>query len=219
MQYYLIKFLGVHLDEKLNWKNHITTVSNKINRGIFALNQVKNILPFDSLRTLYYTLIHSHMIYCLEVWGNSSSMNKIVKLQKRAIRIIHKKSYRSHTEPLFKQSRILKITDLYKVKLSLFAYDFKTSLLPKSFVNFFPVNNTRIVTRQLNNLYITRPRTTFSASSVAHKIVHVWNNLSIDIKSLTTRPTFSRNLKQQHIDSYLDTIICSNVQCHQCHRA
>ena len=81
--------------------------------GIF--NRVKNLLPHTALKSLYYTLIHSHMTYGIHAWGNASSIAKLFVLQKRAIRIINNNKYRTHTEPLFKSENILKITDLYKM--------------------------------------------------------------------------------------------------------
>ena len=88
-----VKFLGIYLDEKLSWKNHINVTSKKINSGLFALNSLKNILPQNTLRTIYYSLIHCHITYCLEVWGNSTSINKIQLLQKCALRSIYKQPY------------------------------------------------------------------------------------------------------------------------------
>ena len=191
-------------------------ISNKIKKGIFALNQVKNILSTETLKMLYFSLIHSHLIYCLEVWGNSSSVNKIFKLQKKAVRIIYKQSYRSHTEPLFKLSGILKVKDLYESKLLLFAYDYKNNVLPKSFINFFPNRNLSRITRQSNNINITIPRTCFSAQSVTHKIVSTWNELSNELKTFKYRRSFKRNIKINILNIYSDHITCSNAGCQQC---
>ena len=62
-----VKFLGVHIDSHLSWKYHINEIGKKINRGIFALNLVKNIFSFHCRKLLYYTLIQSHPNYCLEI--------------------------------------------------------------------------------------------------------------------------------------------------------
>ena len=54
-------------------------------------------------KSLYLTLIHSHLIYGITAWGNSSATNKLYLLQKKALRLINNKAYASHTDPLFKQ--------------------------------------------------------------------------------------------------------------------
>ena len=51
---------------------------------------MKHILPHKSLKSLYYTLIHSHITYGIQAWGNGNT-KKLDILQKRALRIINKK--------------------------------------------------------------------------------------------------------------------------------
>ena len=72
-----IKFLGVHMDEHLTWTAQIRMVKSKISRSIFALNKVKNIFPHDILKSLYYTLVQSHLVYGIQAWGNSRSVNQL----------------------------------------------------------------------------------------------------------------------------------------------
>ena len=57
------KFLGMHIDENLTWKKHISEVTKKVSRALFSIKQVKHVLPLDSLRTLYFALIHQHLCY------------------------------------------------------------------------------------------------------------------------------------------------------------
>ena len=132
-----VKFLGLHLDTHLTRKQHINKISSKISRAIFAINKVKQIIPHKALKSLYYTLIHSHIMYAVQAWGNG----KLATLQKRAIRIINNEGYRSHIDPIFKPQNILKIVDVYKLHVSLFMYDFHHNQLPKSFTNYIPKKN------------------------------------------------------------------------------
>ena len=104
-----IKFLGLHLDEHLTWKNHIAAITSKISKSLFAINRVKYLLPHYALKTLYFSLVQSHIQYGIQAWGNASTISKITVLQKRAIRIINQINYRGHTDPLFKSERILKM--------------------------------------------------------------------------------------------------------------
>jgi hypothetical protein len=109
-----IKYLGVFFDPQLNFKFHIDYVSKKISHALFTLRTVKNWLPEQALITLYYSLIHCHLIYAVEIWGstNNSLLNTIFLKQKMAIRIVSGGKYNSHTEHLFRQLGILKFHDL-----------------------------------------------------------------------------------------------------------
>ena len=74
------------------------------------MKQSKVFLPKESLTTLYSSLINSHIVYGILAWGNAKPdiLNKANLLQKSVLRAIHNKKYNSHTDPLFKQSVILK---------------------------------------------------------------------------------------------------------------
>ena len=87
------KFLGLHVDESLTWKYHVKKVCARIARSNYILNKVKNFLPYSTLNTLYAAIVQSHINYGLIIWGNSTSINQLIKLQKKSIRIINNKPY------------------------------------------------------------------------------------------------------------------------------
>ena len=87
-----IKYLGLIMDERLTWSFHIHELSKKLNRSIGILYKLRNLCPDSVLVSLYFSLIHSHISYGLLVWGTADDnvKDQIIKLQKRAIRIITK---------------------------------------------------------------------------------------------------------------------------------
>ena len=108
------KFLGVTINDQINWKSHIKHVQCKLSRSISVLSKAKHILDHKSLYILYCSLILPYLQYCAEVWGNTytCTIQSLSILQKRAIRIIHNTGYRDHTNSLFLKSKTLKFTDL-----------------------------------------------------------------------------------------------------------
>ena len=68
-----VKFLGIHIDKHFIWKEYIDIISSKIYRAIFAINTVKHILPHESLKSLYYTLIHSHITNSIQARSNGNT--------------------------------------------------------------------------------------------------------------------------------------------------
>jgi len=78
-----IKFLGLHLDEHLTWKMHITKLKSKLSSALFVLNKIKNILSCKALKTVYYALFHSHLMYGIQAWGSATFINQIFKMQKK----------------------------------------------------------------------------------------------------------------------------------------
>ncbi len=82
------------------------------------MNKVKDKLISNSLRMLYCTLVLPYINYCSEIWGNTykSRIQELVKLQKRAIRIVGKVGYREHSEPEFYKYKCLKLEDIITLK-------------------------------------------------------------------------------------------------------
>ena len=67
----------------LPYKYRIGNMQTKINRSIYAINFVKNVLPNYTLRTFYQTLIESHLNYGIKIWGNSIHYRKLQKDKRR----------------------------------------------------------------------------------------------------------------------------------------
>jgi len=215
------KFLGIYIDEFLNWKYHIRYINTKIARSLFIMKQVKHFLPYESLRTLYFSLVHPYLSYGITVWGNSNHniARKTITLQKRAIRTIFNTYYNSHTDPLFKQSRILKISDLYKHDVLLFMHDFVQHRLPISFDNLFKYN------RDVHNTYETRQTDLFHISATKNKFVdkfplyeypNIWNEWFPVIEVNVSRNRFKNKVKSILLNDYSDTVNCKNVFCRDC---
>ena len=96
-----VVFLGVILDQNLNWKSHIHNVARKISKSFGIIYKASFCLNEASLRTLYFSLVYPYLCYCVGVWGSTypSNLKRVVTLQKRAIRIISKSKFDAHTDP------------------------------------------------------------------------------------------------------------------------
>ena len=125
------RFLGVTLDENLNWKSHIHKLSKKLSCSAGILNLIKDSIPEDLYKSLYFTLFESHLSYGITVWEGVSNnkLEPLFKFQKKCMRILFgdKEAYlnkfktcarsrpfdnqilgqefysREHTKPLFNQ--------------------------------------------------------------------------------------------------------------------
>ena len=94
----------------MTWNNHTTNISNKCSRTIGVLDRITYFIPLIVRILLYNTLILQHFNYCITAWRYQC--DRIIKLQKKAIRIISISTYNAHTEPLLKNLILLKIQDI-----------------------------------------------------------------------------------------------------------
>jgi hypothetical protein len=154
-QKYTVIFLGMYFDLKLEWHDHIKYVKNKITSSLYAMSKVKNILATDPLLTLYYSLIYPYIDYGITLWGTTHKtyVQRIFTLQKKAVRIIAGAKYNEHTDPLFKRLKILKLNDIYEVKISKYMFEFNKCTLPSPLINTITLNSNVHThnTRNLNN--------------------------------------------------------------------
>ena len=111
-----VKFLGVILDENRSCKDHIKTIEKKIAKNIGLLYLAKPYLDETSLKTLYFSYIHSYLNYANIAWASTriTKWKPILYKQKQAVRIVFNEGRLSHTKPWFK---ILNALNVYKINL------------------------------------------------------------------------------------------------------
>jgi len=142
-------FLGITIDNHLTWKEHVEKISRKISKVIGILCILKRTLPIRILHMIYNSLINPHIHYGLLCWGTQNV--KILKLQKKALRTITNSKYNAHTQPLFKNLRILPVNDLYNLKLLQFYYKYMNDIIPYYFKSIIVKRQREIHNRNTRN--------------------------------------------------------------------
>ena len=109
------KFLGVTIDNRLTFKHHVSVVCTKLSKTVGIFLKLYRYIPEKNLINLYYSFVYPYILYCNQVWEGCAQnhLNSILLLQKKVIRLITKKDYLAHTDPLFKRTGILKVNDVY----------------------------------------------------------------------------------------------------------
>ena len=98
-----VKYIGVHIDEELKFKNHVTSIVAKISRGIGILYKIKNFLPTSTLLIVHYSLVHTHLSYGIIKWESTykSHLEKLSSLQNKAIRAVGGAEWNESSFPLY----------------------------------------------------------------------------------------------------------------------
>ena len=199
------KFLGVILDEKLTFKEHLTTITSKISKVVGLFYKLKHKFPLEVIHKLYYSLVYPHLSYCILAWGGAKQayLHPLLLLQKRICRIITDSNYYAHTGPLFKQLKMLRIKDLYLINCQIFMY--KTMVLDKhqefrrqiALLQVHQYYETR--NSQLRNAYC---RIDICKQSLLYNSINAWNILNDDVKNIVSLNTFKNVCKNQIILYY-----------------
>ena len=228
-----IKYLGVIIDEHLTWSQHTTTISKKVSRSIGIMYKLRPFMNTKMLTNIYYSLIYSHLVYAVQVWGSACSthLNRIETLQKRAVRMMTFNDLFPLTpgplcrsNPLFNKLGILKIDDIYKLQVAKFIYScLSTDSTPSIFLEWFTLNNivhdhqttssTVILTENyfdvghtvLTNTLHTQGSRLVNYGGKQLKVSGpiLWNSIPDYIRNSTNVNSFKFNLKKILIESYV----------------
>ena len=196
------KFLGVLIDSKLTWKNHIQYVKSKLSKCMAILNRVRYILNMYSMRSLYCALFLPYISYCAEVWGTaySTTINCLVICQKKAIRIIAQVGRNCHTTPLFSELKLLKLKDIIEMKICLMMFDGIRGMLPQNLQCLLQTYDTQRRNRRI--FKIQYARTNIKKQCSVFVGAKLYNNLSSHITDSNNRSYFKHMFKQERLQNY-----------------
>ena len=202
-----IKYLGLLLDENLNWKKQMSSLLKKLTKATGIIAKLRHYVEYKTLITIYYALFQSHIDYCLQTLGYIpfTTLDKVSKLQNKLMRIIHFKQFRHSARPLYLQSKILPIEKLLKFKNCLFAFNQKRGELPSYFDHFLipkATTHDHNTKSSKNTLVINMTRTiTYGTFNIKNTISKHWNDIIPNLKLDTTESTKAQLKK--HLRAYL----------------
>ena len=212
-------FLGLTIDENLDWNQHLQNISNKVSRTLGVICRLKNHPPVHILRLLYNSLVLPYLQNGILTSG--FKIGRIEKLQKRAVRIITCSKYNAHTEPLFKTLNLLKVSDMFTLNLLKIYYKYKNQSLP---FYVMTISTDAIETHDYNlrNKYVLQSfvaRTQSGDTCVRRYLPHLINNTDENI--LTKIATHSCQgfvfyVKTSTLNSY-STLSTTN-NCYVCNK-
>ena len=188
------RYLGVHIDSKLNFNLHINQITRKISRNTGIFFKIRKNLPLRARLDFYYGFIYPYLIYSVTVWGGTYDchLSKLIVQQKRIIRAISDAGFRDHTRPLFFELKLLNVKDIYKYFVGIFMFKNK---------DYFRVQHDR-TTRNLDLAVPSFCRITKCQQSILFTGPHIWNALPTSVQQSSSLPIFKKNLKDHFISSY-----------------
>jgi hypothetical protein len=153
----------------------------KLGRAVFMINRDKNLLPQNALITLYHSMFHCHLLYCASLISctNKNNVEKIAKLQKKAIRIATHSHHLAHTEPIFTSLEILPLHSIITKARLLFMHSIYHGYASTAFQGQWTQNADREVPYHLRNgIDFALPRVNYSCLQKLpfYSFAETWNN-------------------------------------------
>ena len=192
------KLLGVTIDKKLHFGDHVDKICMKASRQINAIARIAKYLNTDTLRMLYNAFINSNFLYCANVWhfGLYGNFWKLERVNKRALRVILNDYISSYPDLLLKaRSNCIYVQNLHVILSECFKYVNK--LNPDTLVDVFNESTHDHNTRGLQKLQLPQPYSeTHGINSFTYQAPKLWNSLPDDIKSADDLKDFKLRIKK-----------------------
>ena len=194
------KFLGVTLDESLNWQRHNTHITNMVSKYSGILFRLKHTLSPRILFSLYTSLVLPHLHYCNIIWADSNNcnLNSIHVKQKRIIRLCSNSHYLAHSTPLFANLKTLTIYDIHRLQKAIFMYKFANNMLPNLFSHYFNQSNVfhSYATRSSHLYRPPKFRTDLARHTIRRQGPLEWNDINDDIRHCKSVRSFKNRYKK-----------------------
>ena len=197
-------------------KQHIISITKKIARTIGIMYKLQPFLPLNVMKNVYYSLVYSHIIYAIEIWGSAfkSDLDKISILQKRVMRLLTFNDIYPTTpgplrptDPIFVKLNFLKVEDIYNYQVLKCVFKCINRTTPIQFHDWYKLSHvihehsTRsnfdvIEGLSINNLFIPSARTTnYGLKQLKVNGPRIWNKIPSSLKNITSLSVFLKKLK------------------------
>ena len=189
------KSLGVEIDESLNWRPHIHTISKEISAGVAILRRVSHFIPFDTGVNMYNALVMPYFNYCGAVWGNINKglADKLQKLQNRAARILTFSNYDVRSSVLLDELGWERLEYVRLKQLAVTMYKIHNNLSPsylrRIFTSTSDVQSHNLRNSELN-YYVLRPRTESAKGNLHYRGSVLSNKIPSEVRKLPSLNVF-----------------------------
>ena len=200
------KYLGIILDDKLSWNEHVENISNSIIKYINCFKYIKGHLPKHCAKILYYSFIFPRISYGIEIYGKTSknNLNKLQIIQNKSLKILLNQHPRTSTNYIHSQAKVLKVEHIYEYVTINFVHKQIHGKLPSIYSTYFTANNRihRHLTRQNANLHFPQVNSTHGRKMTKFMGPHLWNTLPNNLKHITDNSKFKKAVKHFIVSSY-----------------
>ena len=193
-----VRLLGVKIDHKLSFDEHISDLCRKAAGQLNALKRLNSYIGMKAKATLVKSFVFSNFNYCPLVWHFSSekSVQKVEKIHERALRFLYNDTSSSYEQLLSKAGKCtMRISRLRTLCVEIFKT--VSRLSPPFMRDIFKLKDTTRPTRNPNELIHHRPnQVTFGSKSLLSLGPQIWNALPKNLKLIENIQTFKRVIKE-----------------------
>ena len=197
------KYLGLTIDEKLYWTNHIKELGKSLVKFFGIFKNIRHYANNKLRRNIYFTFVYSKISYGIQVYGASADTNlkKIQTLQNKILKFLFKLDPDMSTKDLHYKIRILNIKDSYEVNLLNFVNKCVNGKCPDFLKGYFPYNQNVYNIRE-HHLKMAKYRTVTGSHCSKKMGPKLWNRLNDCCIGSSSRLSFKKHVTKCYISKY-----------------
>ena len=192
-----VKLLGITIDSKLTFQQHVSKLCKKTSQKIHALGRVSKFMDTDKLKLLMRTFIESEFNYCPLVWmfHNRTLNNKINRLHERALRLVYKDETLSFPE-LLSEDKSFTIHERNLQKLATLMYKVKNNIAPNIVNDIFKTHQVSYNLRNKKLWESDNVRTSlYGTETISYRGPEIWRCVPDTIKQSKGLQMFKKQIK------------------------
>ena len=169
------KYLGITLDETLNWGEHAEAICSSLLKYVGIIYQIKSKVTTRVVRQIYFAFIYSRMKCGIEVYGNylATNLNKIQVMQNKLMKLLLNIDRLTPTDTLHQTLNMLKVSDIYQVNILSFVNDTVSGRWPNLFQDYFELIRNTYDLRTKGQIIVLPARIVFGDKQIRIKGAHL----------------------------------------------
>lgn len=181
-----IKYLGIMIDDKLNFHCHIDMISARVRKLIAIFKNLRHVADKELIKSVYLALCQPQLFYCIDVWGGATKSHflKIERAQRAILKVSHSLPFYHPTTDLYKQVRVLTVRQLFVLQ---------TIIKKHSMISYEP-EKLKSIRRKDRVCHIKKANTTFAKRFFCHQSNNLYNKLN---RVLSIYPLTKNKCKQK----------------------
>ena len=194
----------------MSWNQHIENACQLLNQTNGMIAKLRHYVTQNTCKQIYFALFYSKILHGSLSWQYTSktNINKVFKLQKKCLRMMTFSDFDAPSDPLFKKLELLKLQDIFNLRVIEYIYDYFNTCLPPTLNKMFTLASDihSHQTRSVDKLFIPQVRSHhYGTNSLTYSAPALWNsflNITDLLNNVPSKCILKKRLKTHFLKAY-----------------
>lgn len=198
------RYLGLRMDNYLTWKNQIEHIKNKLSSLIGSLYNVSRCVPRKLRFTIYNSLVKSHLLYLIEIWGSAAKtrIQELQRIQNKIIKTLFCYPFSTPTTKIYRETKLMNIKQLYIYNTCIIIRKIIKKNIQTNLTFTEKSQTTKRSLRQPSLLVLPKVRTNCGKKNITFEGAQLYNRLPSNVRDVNSFSSFKLQLSKYILEHY-----------------